>query len=392
MGSDEAIDALIRCFCTPGRDKILVCPPTYGMYGVCAQINDVGVVSVPLATVDVDEEAETEDSDKGQLHPWRGPRREFQVDANAVSAALTADPTIKLVFLCSPGNPTGQLVAPEAVRALLAHPTWNGVVVVDEAYVDFAGVEPPPSGSSSSSPPDSTAASPDGETADPSEGANAASLARAVSAYPNLVVLQTLSKAFGLAGIRLGAAFASPPAARLLNSLKAPYNVSSVTAALARAALSPANLATTSNGANGTSTTTTGSGPIINPGAGLATMRAHRSAILAQRARLVAALPSFPGIGRLLGGLDANFLVIQVLDRPARFGQEGARPSNPAAQAVYRRLAEEKGVVVRYRGKEAGCEGGLRVTVGTEAEVDKFLDVLGGVLADVYAAGEGGAK
>ncbi|KAK3687351.1 histidinol-phosphate aminotransferase [Podospora appendiculata] len=294
VGSDEAIDALLRCFCVPGRDRILVCPPTYGMYSVSAQVNDVGLVKVPLL-----------------------PAPSFAVDTAAVCAALADEPNIKLVYLCSPGNPTGALLAKADVQQILSHPTWNGVVVLDEAYVDFA--------------PDS------------------ASLAEWVTEWPNLVVMQTLSKAFGLAGIRLGAAFAAPPVARLLNSLKAPYNISNLTSAVATYALSPA---------------------------GLALMRANKARLLAQRDRLLAALPSIDGVGRLRGGTASNFLLFEMLDAQGN-------PDNVTALAVYERLAETKGVVVRFRGREHGCNGCLRITVGTEEEVSRFLDALAKTLAEV---------
>ncbi|KAL6884188.1 histidinol-phosphate aminotransferase [Trichoderma longibrachiatum] len=297
VGSDEAIDALLRCFCVPGKDRILTCPPTYGMYAVSAQVNDVAIVKVPLL-----------------------PAPAFALDVPAISAALDADPSIKLLYLCSPGNPTGSLLAKADVVALLNHPTWNGVLVLDEAYIDFA--------------PDD------------------ASLAELVTEYPNLVVMQTLSKAFGMAGIRLGAAFAPAPIAALLNSLKAPYNISSPTSALASAALSPE---------------------------GLAVMRANRDKLLAQRDRLIRELPTIDGVGRLRGGTESNFLLYEMLDK------EG-KPDNAVALAVYERLAETKGVVVRFRGKEHGCEGCLRITVGTEDEVTRFLEALKKTLAEVRGA------
>ncbi|KAL7820929.1 histidinol-phosphate aminotransferase [Trichoderma gracile] len=297
VGSDEAIDALLRCFCVPGKDRILTCPPTYGMYAVSAQVNDVAIVKVPLL-----------------------PAPTFALDVPAISAALDADPSIKLVYLCSPGNPTGSLLSKADVLALLGHPSWNGVIVLDEAYIDFA--------------PDD------------------ASLAELVAEFPNLVVMQTLSKAFGMAGIRLGAAFAPAPIAALLNSLKAPYNISSPTSALASAALSPA---------------------------GLAVMRANRDKLLAQRDRLIRELPTIDGVGRLRGGTESNFLLYEMLDK------EG-KPDNAVALAVYERLAETKGVVVRFRGKEHGCEGCLRITVGTEDEVTRFLEALKKTLAEVRSA------
>ena len=190
------------------------------MYSVSAQVNDVEVIKVPL------------DVDNG-----------FRVLPDKVNAQLSADPTIKMVYLCSPGNPTANLVRKEDVRQILEHPSWNGVVVLDEAYIDFS-----PEGSS---------------------------LAEWVAEWPNLVVMQTLSKAFGLAGIRLGAAFTSPKIAKLLNSLKAPYNISNPTSQLATQALQPHNLQV---------------------------MHEHRSQIIQQRDRLLSQLPRIPGVGRFLGG------------------------------------------------------------------------------------------
>ncbi|KAJ4097174.1 histidinol-phosphate transaminase [Fusarium oxysporum] len=294
VGSDEAIDALLRCFCVPGKDRILTCPPTYGMYSVSAQVNDVALVKVPLL------EAPT-----------------FSIDVPAVMEALTKESNIKLVYLCSPGNPTGSVLAKSDVKQILDHPTWNGVVVLDEAYIDFAPED--------------------------------ASLAEWVTEFPNLVVMQTLSKAFGMAGIRLGAAFTSPPIARLLNSLKAPYNISSPTSALASYAVSEK---------------------------GLAIMRDHRARLLEQRDRLIKELPNIPGVGRLRGGTESNFLLYEMLNT-------AGEPDNTVALAVYEKLAEGKGVVVRFRGKEHGCQGCLRITVGTDAEVTRFLESLKTTLAEV---------
>jgi histidinol-phosphate aminotransferase len=294
VGSDEAIDALIRCFCVPGVDRILVCPPTYGMYSVSAQVNDVDLVKVPLL-----------------------PAPEFALDVDAVNAALSKEKHVKLVYLCSPGNPTSGLLAKEDVRKVLEHPTWNGVVIVDEAYIDFA---------------------PEG-----------ASLAEWVAEWPNLVVMQTLSKAFGMAGIRLGAAFTSPPIARLLNNMKAPYNIPNPTSILAQYALS----------------------------AGLARMRECRAKLVEQRERVLAELPKIPGVGRLRGGTAANFVLFEMLNAQGE-------PDNVTALAVYAKLAEEKGVVVRFRGKEHGCLGCLRITIGTEDEVTRLFEALAKTLAEVH--------
>lgn len=270
------------------------------MYTVSAHINDLTVVPVPL-----------------DLTPGAG----FPLRPDAINEALSADSDIKIVYICSPGNPTGALVKPEHVKAVLDHPTWNGVVVVDEAYVDFA--------------------------------VDGSSLTPWVTGYPNLVVMQTLSKAFGLAGIRLGAAFASPPIAQLLNNLKAPYSISSPTSILASTALKPE---------------------------GLAVMRKHVSAILTQRDKLLAELPKIPGVGRFLGGTDANFLLLEILDTP------NGKPDNGAALQLYEGLAETKSVVVRFRGKEAGCNGCLRISVGTQAENDRLLEQMRECLAQIHSA------
>lgn len=294
VGSDEAIDGLIRCFCVPSKDKILICPPTYGMYSVSAQVNDVALVKIPLL-----------------------PAPTFALDVAKIKEALSNEQGIKLLYLCSPGNPTGSPLAKEDIRQLLEHPTWNGVVIVDEAYVDFS-----PEGSS---------------------------LAEWVAEWPNLAVMQTSSKGFGMAGIRLGSVFTSEPIARLLNSMKAPYNIPSPTSALAMYAFSPA---------------------------GLAVMSSNREKIVAQRERLIRELPKIKGVGRLRGGVESNYLLYEFLNR-------NGQPDNATALEVYEKLAENKGVVVRFRGKEHGCLGCLRITVGTETEVTRFLEALEKTLTEV---------
>jgi histidinol-phosphate aminotransferase len=265
------------------------------MYSVSAQVNDVSLVKVPLQTPS------------------------FDLDIPAILDTLSQDSSIKLAYLCSPGNPTGKVLKKTDVQQVLEHESWNGVVVVDEAYIDFA-----PEGTS---------------------------LAEWVTEWPNLVVMQTLSKAFGLAGIRLGAAFADPAVARILNNMKAPYNISNPTSQIARAALSPKHLGV---------------------------MKNNVDLIVKQRNRLLEELPKVPGVGKLHGGTESNFLLYPMLDGP------NGKPSNEVALAVYESLAEEKGVVVRFRGKEHGCLGCLRITVGTENEVTRFLQELRTVLDGIY--------
>lgn len=270
------------------------------MYSVSAQVNDVGLVKVPLL-----------------------PAPGFGIDVPSILSTLSGSegPKIKLIYICSPGNPTGSLIAKEDLQQVLEHPTWNGVVVLDEAYIDFA-----PEGSS---------------------------MAELVAEWPNLVVMQTLSKAFGLAGIRLGAAFTSPPIASLLNNLKAPYNISSPTSAIATQAL----------------------------GSGLSVMQGNVKKIVSQRDRLLEELPKINGIGRFRGGIASNFLLVEILDTDGK-------PDNVTALKVYERLAENRGVVVRFRGKEHGCLGCLRITVGTDTEVTRFLKEIKEVVAYVHSNGE----
>lgn len=290
VGSDESIDSLIRAVCVPGKDKILTSPPTYGMYSVSADINDVGIVKVPL-------DLET-----------------FELRPAEVLEALYADPQIKLAYFCSPGNPTGKQLNPEGILKVLEH--WhNGIVVVDEAYVDFCESYP--------------------------------SMAPLVNEHPRLVVIQTVSKSFGLAGVRLGMCFASEEFALILNSMKAPYNISSTTSQVAGRAFSPDSLQI---------------------------MKNYVGSIVAERSRLLAELSKIKGIGRHRGGTDANFLLMEVLS------EDGSKPSNERALHLYNSLATERKIVVRFRGKEIGCEGCVRISVGTNEENSQLLREMADVL------------
>ncbi|KAG4278637.1 histidinol-phosphate aminotransferase [Fusarium proliferatum] len=280
VGNDESIDIIIHVFCTPGKDKILICPPTYGMYEVSAHVNDVGIVKVNL------------DVDNG-----------FALRPDAINEVLSADPTIKVV---------------------LEHPTWNGIVVVDEAYIDFAPKE--------------------------------SSFVAEVNTWPNLIVAHTMSKAFGLAAIRLGISYSQPQIARLMNNVRGPYNMSAPTVALAGAALSPK---------------------------GLCVMEENRTMMVQQRERLLQELPKIPGFGGFLGDFHTNFVLAQFLDKPAN---QGGVPDRDTATALKDSLATRGPILVRDRSKQIGCSGCLRITVGNKEQVDDLLSQIRTTLEEMYKA------
>jgi len=266
-GSDEAIDLLFRIFCEPGRDEAIICPPTYGMYRVSADINDVAVREIRL----------TDD---------------FQLDIPAVLSGITdAD---KLIFICSPNNPTGNLIQRESIIEIAQN--FNGIVVVDEAYIDFA---------------------------------DSPSMIRELQTLPNLVVLQTFSKAWGMAGLRVGLAFASLAIIELINRVKPPYNVSGI----AQRA-------------------------VIGAFDNTETVKQWIETVLEQRTVLAESLGRLNFVETIYPS-DANFILVQVA----------------GANDVYHFLLEEK-VVVRNRNNVELCEGCLRITVGTPAENVILLDAM----------------
>lgn len=295
----------MRICVAPVNEKILITPPTYGMYSVCAQVNDIGLVRCNLNLSG----SEGEGGEHGR----------FSLLVDNIKATILADPSIKLIFLCSPGNPTGTLISLTAVKAILDYEPFKGIVVVDEAYIDFAG-----------------------------EGGSAVSL---IKDYANLCVMQTLSKSFGLAAIRLGIALAQPPLIQVLANTKAPYNISSPSAQLALAALSKE---------------------------AVQNMRLKCQTLVESRKQLQKSLESLSalGVGDVIGGNDANFLVVPILNKETRL------PDNVRANALYMELAENKGVVVRFRGKEPGCDGCLRITIGTTEENEMLLRQLQSALND----------
>ncbi len=262
-GSDEVIDLLVRLFCEPS-EKVMVMDPTYGVYRVAATINGNQVVEIPLDN-------------------------NFQIDVQKV--ASSCDDTVKLIFLCSPNNPTGNLLKREDILAVCRGS--NAIVVVDQAYVEFADAS--------------------------------GDLSKEVQYFPNLVVLRTLSKAWGLAGIRLGYCVADPLTISYLLQIKAPYNINAVTSKLALEALDKVRFLSDSE-----------------------------QNVKVERARLARTLNELSIVRRIYPS-DANFLLVEFTD----------------ARKVYGHLAG-RGIIVRRRSEPrlAHC---LRITVGTAEENDRLL-------------------
>jgi len=266
-GSDEAIDILIRAFCNPGKDNIVILPPTYGMYEVSARINDVAVKTVNL-------------------------KADLQMDLHGINSAI--DKNTKLIFVCSPNNPTGGIISQTDIEQLFSN--FNGVVVVDEAYIDFADSQ---------------------------------SMIPAMDKYPNLVILQTFSKAWGLAGLRAGMAFASKEIIGVMNKIKAPYNVGELVQNLILQALDNKD-------------------KVIE----MVTI------LKKERETVIDKLKNFSFVKEVLPS-QANFLLVK-MDIP---------------NELYDFLISNN-VVVRNRSTLPLCEGGLRITIGTPDENKKLVLLL----------------
>ena len=266
-GSDEAIDILIRAFCNPGKDNIIILPPTYGMYEVAANINDVAVKSVNL-------------------------NKDAQLDLPGIKAAV--NPNTKLIFVCTPNNPTGGIINRADIENLLN--SFNGVVVVDEAYIDFADTQ---------------------------------GMLRDLNKYDNLVILQTFSKAWGLAGLRVGMAFASKEIISVMNKIKAPYNVGELVQKLILDALD-------------------------NKGS----VQKLVDVVKKERTTLIQEFSKFSFVKTILPS-QANFLLVKT--------------NTP--DELYNYLISNS-IVVRNRSKLPLCEGGLRITIGTPEENKKLLSLL----------------
>ena len=266
-GSDECIDLLYRAFCVPGKDNVVINPPTYGMYEVSANINDVEVRRATLLD-------------------------DFQLDL--VHLETLVDSNTKIIWICSPNNPTANSMNRQDIEVVLNN--FPGLVVIDEAYINFSRHK---------------------------------SFIQELSDYPNLVVLQTMSKAWGLAGLRMGMAFASEAIIDVYNKVKPPYNISQVNQELALRALEE-----------------------------VGQVNDMIRQLVAMRGELARDLVALPLVQKVYPS-DANFLLVKM---------ENAR-------GVYERLLED-GIVLRDRSKVELCEGCLRITVGTEKENQELLKAL----------------
>ncbi len=266
-GSDEVLDLIFRAFCEPNQDNIITLPPTYGMYSVLANLNAIPIKEVQLNSG-------------------------FQPEVAAILNSV--DKNTKLLFLCSPNNPTGNSFSSEAIEKLLNN--FKGIVVIDEAYIDFS---------------------------------EAQSWINRLDEFPNLIVTQTLSKAYGMAGIRLGICYASPQIISVLNAIKPPYNVNELTQQKAIEQLSIKDLA-----------------------------KNQIQDILRERQQLVDGLSAINFVLKIYP-TDANFVLVKVDDATKRYNQ-----------------LIEKGIVIRNRTTQRGCENCLRLTVGTANENKKLINTL----------------
>lgn len=266
-GSDECIDILFRTFCEPGKDNIIICPPTYPMYEVSANINDIAIQKAPLLS-------------------------DYQL--NVAHIEQLVNPHTKIIWICSPNNPTGNSLDRIDIETILNH--FEGIVVVDEAYINFSKQK---------------------------------SFVQSLIDYPNLVVLQTLSKAWGLAGLRLGMCFASPQVIGYMNKVKAPYNINIVTQELALQALEEV-------------------GQVNDMIKLLVDMRIALAQVIASMPHVIQVFPS-----------DTNFILVKI----------------PKARQLYEYLLSQ-GIIVRDRSALELCEDSLRITVGTEQENTLLVDAM----------------
>ncbi len=264
-GSDEAIDILFRAFCNPGSDNVITVPPTYGMYEVSANINDVEVRKIKLKT-------------------------DFQLNMEGIAEAI--DEHTKIIFICSPNNPTGNSINRDDMETLLAN--FNGLVVIDEAYINYSRQK---------------------------------TFIQELTEYSNLVVLQTLSKAWGLAGLRVGMAFASEEIIEIFNKVKPPYNINEASQLLALQALQ--NVEQVNNWIKET---------------------------VAEREKLKLELNTLESVITIYPS-DANFILVKTI-----------KPKE-----IYQFMVN-RGIIIRDRSKVELCEGCLRITIGTPNENELLIE------------------
>lgn len=265
-GSDEVLDLLFRAFCEPNSDNVITLPPTYGMYGVLADLNAVENREVLLT-------------------------KEFQPNIDEILSNINEK--TKIIFLCSPNNPTGNSFDDKAVFKLLK--SFNGLVVIDEAYIDFSKND---------------------------------SWLGEMASFPNLVITQTLSKAYAMAGLRIGILYASSEIITILNKIKPPYNINNLSQETAIKKLEQNTLV------------------------------AQIKKIISERERLIISLETIYFVEKIFP-TDANFILIQVDD----------------AENRYKQLIN-KGIVIRNRSNQALCENCIRITVGTKEENSKLIEIL----------------
>lgn len=266
-GSDEVLDLIFRAFCEPKEDNVIFLPPTYGMYGVLAALNNIETKEVLLS-------------------------EDFDIRVEETLKSVTD--ASKIIFLCSPNNPSGNAFSEEKIKAIVEG--FQGLVVIDEAYIDFSGSE---------------------------------SWLEKLTQYPNLIITQTLSKAFGMAGIRLGVCYASEEIIEVLNRIKPPYNVNELTQQRAKERLLKFD-----------------------------EVQDEIARILEERASLERSLESIDYVSKIYPS-DANFVLVKVDDANKRYDQ-----------------LIEKGIVIRNRTTQALCENTLRLTVGTKMENEKLIKAL----------------
>ena len=266
-GTDEILDLIVRVFCNPNEDKIITLPPTYGMYDVIAKTNGVENIEIPL-------------------------KSDFSIDTDKILDLKTSN--IKILFLCSPNNPTGNSFEINVLDNLIKK--FNGIVVVDEAYIDFSSQK---------------------------------SLTNLIDKYENLIITQTMSKAYGMAGIRLGVGFSNQKIINYLNKIKPPYNINVLTE---RKALKELN--------------------------NIDEIKKNIDLVLNQRKLLISCLEKLDFIDKIYKS-DANFLLVKVDNADLRYNQ-----------------LLEKGIIVRNRSNQPLCQNCLRITIGTENENKSLIKTL----------------